>query len=268
MMRSFLGVLFLVAAGLSSLLRAAAADGLQPLDFAVDGVARTALVHVPMAAKTNPAPLVFVFHGHTGTAWQAARSFAIERYWPEAIVVYMQGLNTPGMLTDPEGKFPGWQSAPGGQGDRDLKFFDAMLARLKQDYRVDTKRIYATGHSNGGGFTYLLWLERADIFAAVAPSAAAAKYANKLTPKPAMHVAGENDPLVKFAWQKLTMNAVRAINGCTTNGVAWDKQCTLYPSTNGAPLVTFIYPGGHEFNRAAPALIVKFFKEHPGGIQK
>jgi len=28
-------------------------------------------------------------------------------------------------------------------------------------------------------------------------------------------------------------------------------------------VVTFIHSGGHEFNPAAPALIVKFFKEHP-----
>ena len=37
----------------------------------------------------------------------------------------------------------------------------------------------------------------------------------------------------------------------------------IYASTNDPPAVTFIHPGGHEFNRAAPALIVKFFKEHP-----
>ncbi|MEJ5995100.1 hypothetical protein WG904_11785 [Pedobacter sp. Du54] len=37
---------------------------------------------------------------------------------------------------------------------RDLQFFDAMRKTFKQDYKVDGKRIYATWHSNGGGFTY------------------------------------------------------------------------------------------------------------------
>ena len=248
--------------------RGAAADGFQQMDFTVEGVARTAWVYVPAPAKTSSTPVVFVFHGHGGNARQVARGFAIERHWPEAIVVYMQGLNTPGKLTDPEGKLPGWQSAPGDQGDRDLKFFDAVLARLKQDCQVDTKRIYSTGHSNGGGFTYLLWLARGNIFAAVAPSAAAAKYAVQLSPKPAMHLAGENDPLVKFEWQKLTMDTLRKVNGCAAIGEPWGKQCTLYPSKSGTPLVTFIYPGGHQFNPAAPALIVKFFKEHPGEAGK
>lgn len=248
--------------------RGAAADGFKQVDFTVDDVARTAWVYVPASAKTSSTPVVFVFHGHGGNARQVARGFAIERHWPEAIVVYMQGLNTPGKLTDPEGKLPGWQSSVGDQGDRDLKFFDAVLARLKQDCKVDAKRIYSTGHSNGGGFTYLLWLARGNIFAAVAPSAAAAKYASQLSPKPAMHLAGESDPLVKFEWQKLTMDAVRKINNCAATGEPWAKQCILYPSKSGTPLVTLIYPGGHQFNAAAPALIVKFFKEHPSADGK
>lgn len=100
-----------------------------PRNWMVDGVRREALVHVPVATG-EPAPLVFVFHGHGGTARNAARTFSIHTHWPEAVVVYPQGLNTPGRLTDPEGRKPGWQHGPGEQGDRDLKFFDAMLAQL------------------------------------------------------------------------------------------------------------------------------------------
>ena len=258
----FLLALLLALSG--PLARGAEADTFAQLSFTVDGVVRTALVYVPPTAATSPTPLVFVFHGHGGSARQAARSFHLEREWPEAISVYMQGLDTPGQLTDPQGNESGWQSALGNQGDRDLKFFDAVLARLKQDYNVDTKRIYCTGHSNGGGFTYLLWLARGEVFAAVAPSSAAARYANKLPPKPALILAGQNDPLVKFSWQERTMDAVRKVDGCAPTGESWEKQCTLYPSNRGTPLVTAIFPGGHQFNPAAPALIVKFFKEHPG----
>jgi polyhydroxybutyrate depolymerase len=264
-MNKFLGILMalLLAAPL-----ARAAENLQTMNFTVEGVARTALVYVPSAAKTNHTAVVFVFHGHGGNARQVERSFHIESEWPEAIVVYMQGLPTVGQLTDPQGKLPGWQAAAGNNADRDLKFFDAVLAQLKQDYNVDAKRIYATGHSNGGGFTYLLWLTRGEVFAAVAPCAAAAKYAMQLKPKPVLHIAGEKDPLVKFSWQKLTMEALRKINGCDTTGEPWAKDCTLYPSKSGAPVVTFIHTGGHVVPASAPALIVKFFKEHPGGTAK
>lgn len=262
----FLAVVGLLARPASGLAQPGSGEDLQTgfhrMEFKVDGVTREALVYTPPAAKTIPTPVVFVFHGHGGNSRQAARSFAMNRHWPEAISVYMQGLNTPGRLTDPEGRRPGWQHAAGDHQDRDLKFFDTVLTQLKRGYRVDEKRIYATGHSNGGGFTYLLWAERGDAFVAVAPSAAAFRVIGKLKPKPAMHLAGEQDALVKFPWQRLTMNAVRQLNGCETEGKPWDKQCIVYPSTTGTAFVEFIHPGGHQFPKESPALIVKFFKEH------
>ena len=220
-------------------------------------------VAAPAAAKTTPTPVVFGFHGHGGTMCNAARSFGYHTLWPEAIVVYMQGLNTPGRLTDPEGKRPGWQHGIGDQGDRDLKFFDAVLTSLKNDYKVDDRRIYSTGHSNGGGFTYLLWASRGDVFAAMAPFVRRrGPHAGDLKPKPVLHVAGEKDPLVKFEWQKATMDALRKLNGCDETGSPWDKWCTLYPSKSGTPVVTFIHPGDHAFAKEAPPIIVKFFKQH------
>ncbi len=62
----------------------------------------------------------------------------------------------------------------GAEQDRDLKFFDAVLLKLKSDYQVDKSRTYATGNSNGGNFTYLLWSQRGEVFASVARSAAVA----------------------------------------------------------------------------------------------
>lgn len=137
-----------------------AAEALTRREWLVDGVRREALVYVPPSAKSAATPVVFAFHGHGGTMGHAARTFGYHTLWPEALVVYPQGLPTPGRLTDPAGKKAGWQSRIGDQGDRDLKFFDALLAALQADYRVDEKRRYATGHSNGGSFTYLLWAAR------------------------------------------------------------------------------------------------------------
>ncbi len=255
-------LLFILLAAASAV---RAADTSVHREWTVDGVTREALVYAPATAKTVAAPLVFVFHGHGGSMNNAARSFAMHTRWPEAIVVYPQGLKTPGRLTDPKGERSGWQHGPGAEGDRDLKFFDAILANLQQDYKVDDKRIYSTGHSNGGAFTYLLWAMRGEKFAAFGPSAASITPAllPKLKPKPMLHVAGENDPLVKFTWQKLTIDTILKLNQCG-DGQPWGdvKFCTLYPSKLGAPVVAFIHPGTHTFHKDAPAAIVKFFKEH------
>lgn len=227
----------------------------------VDGVAREALVYVPDAPR--PAPLVFAFHGHGGTMKAAAEKWAYHKRWPQAICVYMQGLPTPGKLTDPEGRRPGWQHEAGEQGDRDLKFFDAVLSTLRREAKVDEQRIYVTGHSNGGRFTYLLWAVRGDVFAAVAPSGSAATTLIKeLKPRPCLHVAGAKDPLVKFEWQKKTIDAIRTLNGCSAEGERRGNDVVVYPSSSGTPLSTYVYPGGHAPPADAPDVIVAFLKQH------
>lgn len=235
----------------------------QRKEWKVDGVVREALVAVPDKARSEPSPLVFGFHGHGGTMRNAARSFRLHVEWPEAIVVYMQGLNTPGQLTDPEGKKPGWQKARGDQNDRDLKFFDAVLQTLKTELKVDENRIYSMGHSNGGGFTYLLWSERGENFAAMAPSGSAAlRLQGSLKPKPVLHVAGENDPLVKYAWQNRMIESLKTSQQCG-EGKPWREKATLYESKINAPVITLITQQAHKFPAEAPGLIVAFFRDHP-----
>jgi polyhydroxybutyrate depolymerase len=236
-------------------------------EWTIDGVRREALVYPPTSqtgGPVKPAPVVFAFHGHGGSMRHAARSFHLHEEWPEAIVVYPQGLKTPGQLTDPEGKRTGWQGTIGSEGDRDLAFFDAMFGALKKDYAVDEKRIYATGHSNGGGFSYLLWSARPGVFTAFAPVAAVpGRGAAPQVPRPVLHVAGTKDPLVKFAWQERTISVLRRLNGCS-EGRPWeaDNACTIYPSSAGTPVVTFIHPGAHGYPDEAPGMIVAFFKQH------
>lgn len=240
-----------------------APPGFHAWTLAVDGVERSAIVYALPKDGEGPKPVVFVFHGHGGTARNAARSFQMHRHWPEAIVVYPQGLNTPGRLTDPEGKKPGWQHGEGAQADRDLHFFDALLAKLKQDWKVDDTRIYSTGHSNGGGFTYLLWATRGEHFAAMAPSgSAAAGTSAKLKAKPAMHIAGEKDPLVKYAWQERTMELLKTLNGCEPKGTVLAPYLTSYPSPQNTPFLAYIHPGGHEFPSDCVPAMVRFFQEH------
>lgn len=241
-----------------------ARDRLERRRWEVDGIERVALVALPRGAKApeGGSPLVFVFHGHGGSARNVAAGFAIHERWPEAIVVYPEGLPTPGRLTDPEGKKQGWQPEVGAEADRDLHFFDTMFESLSKDLKVDLARVYATGHSNGGQFTYILWQARIERFAAVAPSASGSRIVRTLKPLPAMHLAGEKDTLVPFANQSRVMEAIRDVNGCAKEGKSWAKNATLYESATGTPVVTYIHPGGHEFVRESASLIVRFFKDH------
>lgn len=244
----------------------AQSSSLKEQQFTVDGIRRVALIAVPASAASGKVPVVFAFHGHGGSMRNTSRSWRLHTAYPEAVVAYMQGMPTPGQISDPEGKRNGWQHRAGDHGDRDLKFFDAVLTSLKKQHPIDPKRVFAVGHSNGGAFTYLLSAQRPSALAAIAVvGAAGLRNVPDLTPKPTLHVAGQNDPLVRFSVQERMMQVVRQVNGCEAPGKPWAKSgdltATLYPSAQGASFVEVIHPNGHEFPSQATGLIVKFFRQ-------
>ncbi|MEY2544175.1 MAG: polyhydroxybutyrate depolymerase [Verrucomicrobiota bacterium] len=190
-----------------------------PTKWVVDGVEREALVVLPSTPSKAKPPVMFAFHGHGGNSHFAARGMAFQNFRPEAIVVYPQGLPTPGIIMDQKGEKPGWQRELGQQNDRDLKFVDAMLATLRQKYSIDETRVYATGFSNGGLFTYLLLSQRPNLFAAFAPGGSALMRSVQLTePRPVFHYGGEKDQLARFSRQQETIEQLRKFNGCAAQG--------------------------------------------------
>ena len=249
---------------LRELLTARAPEGFVEQSWTIEGVKRTALVRIPKEAK-GPLAVVFCWHGHGGRAAQAAGRWGYEQADATSILVFPQGLPTVSPLVDKEGRMPGWQTALGGEGDRDVKLFDAMLADLRKTQSVDDRRIYSMGHSNGAAFSYLLWQARPTVLAAIGSVAGSLRSeAKDLPPLPVIHVAGENDPLVKFAWQQATFAAVRRFNHCVDAAKPWAKEgvleASLYESDRGAPLVTALHAGGHEYAKGSSELIARFFK--------
>jgi polyhydroxybutyrate depolymerase len=217
------------------------AAALTNMAWDIDGTTRRALVHLPTG--TNRAPIILAFHGHGGTMDFAARKFRLHELWPEAVVVYPQGLATK-TPRDLEGTRAGWLMLPT-TNNKDLKFFDAMLETARRDWHINTNRVYVSGHSNGGGFTYLLLGTRGDALAAVAPVAAGgAQLLRQAKPCPVLHIAGKNDLIVDFKNQERAVEAARRIN--TTN----------------APVEFVVHNGGHAYPDDASEKIVAFFKQH------
>lgn len=229
----------------------------------VAGESREELVHMPNSKQvpSGGAPVVFMFHGHGGNMRNAARTFRIEQYWPDAVVVYPQGLPTPGK-TDPQGLKNGWQQNKGQNDDRDLKFFDKSLSDIESKIKVDKTRIYVGGFSNGGRFTYLLWAQRPNVIAAFAPGAAP-NIGLDSSPKPAFVIGGEKDPIVPFASQKLSIERIERQIGVKPNETGkTDGYLTIKKGSSGIELDTYIHPGGHVFPKEANPLIVEFFKRN------
>lgn len=236
--------------------------------FEVNGVEREALVHIPKGSKRKAVPIVFIFHGHGGTAKGVSSLYRMQNIWKKAIVVYPEGLNTPVAGFDPEGKYSGWEARLKNGESRDLDFFDVMLEEIGKEQAIDPLRIHATGFSHGGYFTYFLWEERGEILASLAPAAASMPArvvrSGKLPPRPILHIGSTSDTLVQWAWQDETIRALREQHECSP-GIPWKKHrdCIAYLSEEKAPVYTYLHKGGHTFSSAAPKHIAAFFQKYP-----
>ncbi|MEW6126360.1 MAG: esterase [Acidobacteriota bacterium] len=240
-------------------------EGGQNKTFTVDGVERTAIIYANTeAAPKAGVPVVFFFHGHGGNSRNIDRRYQLNTLWREAVCVYPQGLTGVQGITDPEGKKTGWQKNPGELGDRDVKFFDAMLAGLQKAYRIDMNRIYVMGHSNGGRFVNVLWKMRGEQLAAICSVAGqGGLMIQNAVPKSIFMIAGERDPLVPFEGQKRSMDVVRKVLKTDSTKAKTEGLMTTEPGTNGTELVTYLHPGGHEFPQETLPAIISFFKRHP-----
>jgi len=227
------------------------------MTWRVAGEARQAIVYEPSASSpTGSSPLVLSFHGR-GDDMENFQYTRMHEAWPQAIVVYFQGL--------PNGEgYRGWQVEKGQQDDRDLKLVDAALASLREKFKVDDARIYATGFSNGASFTYLLWAERAGVFAAYAPVAGRIRPSVRLTqPRPMVHVAGRRDPQVRFTDQLQAIDAALRVDNVAGKSASCGSECTIYGGDTAAPVVTWIHQGGHTYPNGTSERIAMFFREHP-----
>lgn len=239
------------------------APGRHRTTFVVDSRKRTAIVVVPRRG-TKPAPLVLAFHGHGGSGAGIERQLRISARWPEAIVVYPDGLVGHRGITDPTGEKPGWQSAVGEAGDQDLAFFDEMLTTLRSKLAVDDDRIYLVGHSNGSQLVSLLLNQRGDEIAATANlSAAPGPQLIATDPVRSMFVSlGRSDPIVPFDRQQLLIPLIERHLGVDPTKATVDGDRRTEPGPGNIELETYIHPGGHPPPPGITRLVVDFFRRH------
>jgi polyhydroxybutyrate depolymerase len=233
-----------------------AAQQPEVMTWNIAGETRRALVYAPSKTASGRAPLVFSFHGHGDTV-QNFQFIDLHEAFPEAIVAYPQGLPSR------RDGYSGWQVERGQDGDRDLALVDAILTSLRAKFDVDDARIYATGFSNGAGLTYLLWAERANVFAAFAPVAGRLRPSVlPKQPRPLLHVAGVRDRTIPFRDQQDAIETARKVNDVTGSGTPCGTGCTLYGSAAASPVMTWIHPGGHEYPIDLSERIARFFRDH------
>jgi poly(3-hydroxybutyrate) depolymerase len=220
---------------------------------------RVARVYPGTESETLPSPLVIVFHGLADSAWNFADIVAFHEEWPEATVVYPEGLPR----EDRAGR-RGWHGFRDNDINRDMAFTDLLLENLESRFLVDPSRVYVTGFSNGGHMTFNLLLDRPCTFAAFAPVGALGEYISSAeTPRPVIYLFGREEPReYSDEWQN-TVVALARINRATGEKREWAPGLTEFlPGPGGQPTVYGLYGAGHVWPSNGNELIVRFFREH------
>lgn len=251
----------LAAAALSGLMASGVVHAAAPelLEIETAGGSRAARVYPGEKSAQQPSPLVLVFHGLGDNAWNFADIVAFHEAWPEATVVYPEGLPR----EDRSGK-RGWHGFRDNDANGDMAYVDALLQVLAARYRVDPARIYVTGFSNGGHMTFNLLLDRPCRFAAFAPVGALGEYiADASTPRPVLYLFGREEPReYTEAWQQ-TVVALATLNHATGEKRALDSGLTEFvPGPGGESTVYGLYRAGHVWPYRGNEIIVRFFREH------
>jgi len=222
------------------------------LSINVNGVTRSYRVHVPPGYDDKtPLPLVIVLH------WWGGNSKSIEEYTgfsykadrEKFIVIYPQGMG------------PDYTWNAGfccGQAFRnrvnDVEFIRRIVEKTQADLKIDSKRIYAVGVSNGGMMAYRLGAELSEVFAAIAvASGSIGKYsdgrliiANPSKPVSIIAFHGKKDSLIPYEGGESMGYLFASVNESIMFWVRVDK-CSETPqietSSNGR-IVKETYTGG------------------------
>jgi polyhydroxybutyrate depolymerase len=162
---------------------------------------RTYYLHVPpKLPEDKPVALVLMFHGGGGTPAYAERE---SQFSPLAD---REGF----LVAYPEGVGKSWNDGRNeqqiaAQRDKvdDLGFIAALLDDVAKNYRVDPKRVYATGISNGAIFSHYLAANLSSRIAAIAPvvGGLSRPASDKFKPEKPVSVLilqGTDDPLVPY----------------------------------------------------------------------
>lgn len=217
---------------------AAAAPGISSKTIAVDGATRRYQVFVPQGYDAKkPMRLVFVFHGLGGDGDQIRSYFSFEsQAGSEAIFVYPEGVAQASV-----GGATGW-------GFDDLSFFDAMVAEITKSYCVDSKRIFAAGHSFGGYMSNLVGCSRGSVVRAIAPVSGGMVTPGACTgPVAAWLAHGDKDQTVQTSEGEAARDRWLSTNKCgATTKPAAPSPCVTYEGCEaGRPVTWCLFSGGH-----------------------
>jgi polyhydroxybutyrate depolymerase len=168
----------------------------------VDGRVRQYLIHLPASFGTSTKlPLLFAFHGGGSSYTKSIKFYGFDKLADENnfIVVYPNAIHKAWSM-------PGISSRVKNADDAvdDVKFISVLLDTLIANFKVDRKRVFCSGISRGGMFSFYLAYKLGDRITAIAPvcggisQTLAAEYSFK-RPMSVLMINGTADQIVSYS---------------------------------------------------------------------
>lgn len=170
----------------------------------VDGLQRTYTLNLPPAYYTSSDfSLVIAMHGGGGNADQFETTSKLTEKANNAgfIVVYPEGVQSDGQLKARTWNAGGCCDYARDHNIDDVNFIRQLINHLASTYKINPKKVYATGHSNGGMLSYRLACEIPDKIAAIATSSCTmvvTQPCNPSRPVPVLHMHSVKDTNVPY----------------------------------------------------------------------
>ncbi len=180
-------------------------EGVISKSILFNNITRTFDILVP-SDNTFNLPLVLMLHGGGGNSKEAAFSTQwLEKAKKESFIIVFPNGSRPDTTKPASFRHNGQNWNDGSHRNLssvktnvdDVGFIRTLIDSLKTTYNIDDKKIYATGFSNGASMAFLLGIECADIFAAIAPVAGSFWLENPKLKNPIslIYITGDSDPL-------------------------------------------------------------------------
>jgi polyhydroxybutyrate depolymerase len=195
-------------------------------------VARPYDSNIPASYKGEPTPLLILLHGFGQTGYVQNAYFGLNALSDDKGIL----LAFPDGTKNANGqRFWAATDACCGSGVDDVAYINAVIDDMQRQYNVDPKRIFLTGHSNGGFMSHRMACEAASRIAAIASLAGAVwKDATRCQPSEpvsVLEIHGDADADVPYDGDATIPSAPETVatwaakNGCTGNlGDTGDKQ--------------------------------------------
>jgi polyhydroxybutyrate depolymerase len=238
----------------------AAAAQRETRNINVHGQPREYLLASPDSSRSGRRPLVLVLHGHLGTAANAMG----QGVRPSPLSVWLEVVDRDGILVAAlqglkgSDERTGWHDCRSDNSSNpasdDVAFANAVVAELVAAGRVDARRVYVMGMSNGAMMSFRLALEMqpapAAIAAAAGTMAAHSNCRSAMRPVSVLIIHGTEDPLVPYGGGSVGLGKM---NSGTVIGVAASRDLWLSADGLGgaAPVETVMPHLGSDSLRAS-----------------